>query len=105
MKYGRSLSFCVSNILDGKVAIEDVGMIVTSTAVLADGWDQLIELYRKFYWYEYSFEDCKKVIDALLAAGKIEQPRLIDGRRQALYRSNGNWADTYQEVLDTLESF
>lgn len=104
MKYGRSLSFCIKDILSGKVSYNEVGKIVTSTACKNDeSWVKLLEQYQQSYWYDYSMVECRAVLFGLLFANKIEQPRLIDGRMQALYRSDGHWANTYQEVIDTLE--
>ena len=103
MKYGRSLSFCVKDILDGKVSYNEVGKIVASTACKNDDdWVKVVEQYMLSYWYGYSFLDCKSIVWGLLDANKIEQPRLTSGKMQAMYKY-GNWANTYQEVIDSLE--
>jgi len=105
MKYGRSLSFCVKDILSGKVSIDEVGKIVSSTACKTDGdWQELIEIYSRSYWHDFSSFEINDVMTQLIYGGKIEQPRLSNGKMQALYRST-MWANSYDEVVETLEDF
>jgi hypothetical protein len=105
MKYGRSLSFCVKDILSGKVSINEVGKIVTSTACKnAKDWKELIALYSQTYWNDFSSLEIENVMTQLISDGKIEQPRLSNGKIQALYLA-GIWADSYGEVIETLRDF
>ncbi len=106
MKYGRSLSFCVKDILSGKVNKNDVGKIVTSTSFNdIKSWQDGIAQYYDSYWYDFAtLKECQNLINWLIDNNKIEQPRLINGKIQALYKFE-NWADTYQEVIDSLEYF
>ena len=106
MRYGRSLSFCVKDILSGKVSISEVGKIVSSTACKNDeDWKSLIDAYSQSYWYDFSSLEINDVMTRLIREGKIEQPRLLNSKVQALYRAGGNWADSYEEVVGTLEHF
>ena len=103
MKYGRSLSFCVKDILSGKINKNDVGVIVTSTSFKnPEMWQKGIESYQNSYWYDYTLEECTNLINWLIDNNKIEQPRLTNGKVQALYKFS-KWADTYQEAIASLE--
>ena len=54
---GLSLSFCVRDILDGKVAVEDVECIVAGTAAETDeDWECLVVGYAQSYWRKHSME-------------------------------------------------
>lgn len=102
-KYGRSLSFCVTDILSGKVNINDVGVIVTSTACESnDDWNKLIDSYSDSYWRKYSKNDARQVVWDLLDNGHIYQPRLVNGMSQNLADYREKWVDTYQEALASL---
>lgn len=106
MKYGRSLSFCVKDILSGKVSIDEVGKIVSSTACKNDeDWQGLIKSYSQSYWRDFSSLEINDIMTQLIYGGKIEQPRLSNGKSQALFRADGIWADSYNEVIETLEHF
>jgi len=104
MKYGRSLSFCVKDILSGRIDKNDVGMIVTSTSFKnPEMWRNGIESYQKSYWCDYSIEECTNLVNWLIENNKIEQPRSINGKVQTLFK-NKHWADTYQEAIESLEN-
>lgn len=106
MKYGRSLSFCVSDILKGRVAKEDVGVIVTSTACqTSSDWDKLIKSYSNSYWRNYLPECCRDLVMWLLDNGHIYQPRLVNGMIQSLGEYREIWVDSYQEALESLRHF
>jgi hypothetical protein len=103
MKYGRSLSFCVKDILTGKINERDVALIVTSTACeTREDWNRLIRSYANSYWHGFSVVECSTLVNRLLNKGKIYQPRLIDGRIQDL-SCHGNWADSEDEVMASLK--
>ena len=101
MKYGRSLSFCVREILEGKVRLEEVGCIVSSTKF--SSVDEIMESsYLENYWRGFSR---KKILMVLtyLGNGRLIQPRLYqEGLMQALYRYP-IWANSFKECIDSLE--
>jgi hypothetical protein len=76
---GLSLSFCVRDIMDGKVAEGDVEKIITMTKCATDAdWQKLIDAYRVVYWRDYERDAVAALLHRLWAQGKIEQPRLAD---------------------------
>ena len=87
-KVGKSLSFCIKDIILGKVNIEDVSVILAGTNIPDDDvLNKVIEQYRKSYWREnpdLGEEICRKLFDE----GKIFQPRL---RGEAPLHKGGDW--------------
>jgi predicted RNase H-like nuclease len=73
---GYSLSFCVTDIVNGKVAIDDVEKIVSMTFADDDHWDDLIKTYYGLYWKHNP--KALEIVATLRAAGKIEQPKLTN---------------------------
>jgi len=72
---GLSLSFCVSDILHGKVSENQVTKIVASTnAPTAKNFENLLESYADTYWHENP-EEGKSIARRFWEAGKIDQPR------------------------------
>ena len=124
MKYGRSLSFCVRDILNGEVKLEDVGAIVTSTLMRNEkDLKQVFDSYMESYWSEYSTNktiefnnltirirsnskyskgDVWKIVKKLWDEGKIYQPRLNKNVCQALYKYP-IWCDSFEEAYESLE--
>ena len=102
MKYGRSLSFCVRDIVNGEVEYNDVSVIVTNTcAKNRKEFEKIIEIYSGSYWRGFA-SVAKGVALDLWDQGKIQQPRLINNRiGQKLYAYD-IWADSYQEAIDSL---
>jgi hypothetical protein len=73
---GLSLSFCVKDICQGKVSINQVEKIITGTMAKSnDDWDNLLKSYCQNYWYDYP-EMAKSIVNQLKESGKILQPRL-----------------------------
>lgn len=90
MKRGLSLSLCVRDIIDGRVNVEDVEVIVTNTAARdSNDWSKLMDQYCNSYWRGQS-DRARRVVDLLLAADRIVQPRLND-RDYRHDISNGVW--------------
>jgi len=76
MKIGLSLSFCVRDIVEGRVNIGDVERIVTGTcAETYEEWCTLLDHYVEGYWYEYP-QKALSVVSELRSKGMISQPRL-----------------------------
>jgi hypothetical protein len=90
-KIGLSLSFCVTDILAGEVAVEDVVLIYAGTNGLAE----VCERYRRSYWRKF---DTAKV-DAVLAALADRIIELKPAGLPAHNLGNGHWA----VIMPTLE--
>lgn len=73
---GLSLSFCIKDILRGRVAPEDVAFISAGTCAKdAAQWEQVLSDYARAYWYDapiLGVELAREFIDS----GRIVQPRL-----------------------------
>lgn len=88
---GLSLSFCVKDILAGKVREEDVERIEAGTkAVTDEDWDFLIRRYCEIFW-KAEPERAAAIVQRLRAAGKIDQPRARG--EEAANISAGHWID------------
>lgn len=75
---GYSLSFCVKDIMTGKVAEADVEKIITSTCCRdEDDWDNLFKSYGAVYWRPFEAL-AVDLVKRLRAQDKIVQPRLTD---------------------------
>lgn len=84
MRIGLSLSYCVNDILQGKVRLEDVLRIYTSTALTTpEQWERMQELYCGVYWSKNP-EEAVRIVAALRDSGRIIQPKL-EGRVALLY--------------------
>jgi hypothetical protein len=76
-RIGLSLSFCIKDICDGKVAFDDVAVIITNTrANDAVDWRRLTESYSRSYWSQ--IPNAAAMADRLRRMGRIVQPRLDD---------------------------
>ena len=99
---GLSVSFCVRDIVAGKMALEQVEKIVAGTACPDDeAWERVIKAYRDSYWRE-SPDQCEQILRQLLAEGKIYQPALDleNGRRPLLATDDGiiHWVNAESEI-------
>lgn len=98
---GLSLSFCVRDILCGKVQLESVRKIIASTCFANDQqFEEVIQCYRKTYWYKNPDEG-ERIARVLRDEGKIVQPKL-EGRKGPNI-SFGHWVpgrDMYSIQLD-----
>lgn len=99
---GLSVSLCILDIVDGTVPLDQVEKIVAGTKCPdAETWNSLILRYRESHWREKA-DECERVLRQLLAAGKIEQPRLTEGHsmRPANTRRPGqvHWVAKESEI-------
>ena len=69
---GLSVSFCVSDIARGVVAVEEVEKI--KTPIVSPRWDDIIAKYRDMYWASFP-DEAERIIRELLASGRVEQSR------------------------------
>lgn len=95
---GLSLSYCVKDIVAGRVPYDAVDHIVASTAAASPAaWDELIAQYKNVYWHVHQ-DEADRVVRRLLAEGKIDQPRLRGQEHHSI--ASGHWMDvTTQEVF------
>ena len=76
MKIGLSLSFCVKDILQGKVSLDEVEFLVVGTCIEDnEEWEMAKEKYANAYWYDNK-EEGKRIAQFLWENDKIHQPKL-----------------------------
>lgn len=89
MRIGLSLSFCIKDILDGKVREDEVLAIITGTnAQNAVEREKLLNGYCETYWRGQE-KEALMVVDRL--NGRIMQPRRFGIEVPATYR--GHWIE------------
>ncbi len=104
MKYGRSLSICGKDILDGKIKKEDVGKIVTSTCALDNNdWLKILSDYSQSYWRDYTLSICKELLFWLIENDKIYQPRINQNKYQDLGHHPEVWVNSYVDAIKWLK--
>ena len=74
---GFSLSFCVKDILEGLIRLEDVIAIIAATKM--DGGEEAfiqraLDAYSPVYWRAYSVDEARRVLQELYP--RVVQPRL-----------------------------
>jgi hypothetical protein len=78
MKIGLSLSFCIHDLIAGRVREEDVSVIVTNTRAPDDTtWDRLMASYGRSYWRDNA-QASIDLATLLRKEGRIVQPRTRD---------------------------
>ena len=91
MKIGLSLSFCVRDIIKGKVDADEVLCIVANTMVSNDvDFFKVVETYSNVYWVDDPYEG-KKVAMRFWREGLIVQPRLRG--KHCHYVGDGHWLE------------
>lgn len=105
MRIGLSLSFCVKDILQGKVDLKDVTKIYTSTHVTTpEDWKRLEELYCDVYW-RANPTAALWILGYLRATGRIVQPKM-EGRQAALYgphEEGFHWWTSSEDAITWLD--
>jgi hypothetical protein len=86
--YGLSLSFCVTEIMRGKVSEDEVVSIIASTRF--DSPEQALEHYGYTYWHEFDQEETTALVKRLWS--KVVQPRLHGYDAHNI--SAGYWLET-----------
>ena len=112
---GTSVSFCIRDIVNGKVNAADVGTIVGSTRCQSnEDWAELIDAYCLTYWKGIE-RKAIALLWALIIQRRIIQPRLwdmtgdpdhseyhwedkTDYKRHFMARL-GTWVETSQHIL------
>jgi hypothetical protein len=93
---GTSFSFCVRDILNGNVDVEDVKRIYTNTKCPSPSdWEYVLEKYMEWYWG--SKPEALAIAGRLLNSGKVYQPRLESPSRY-VYSSN-LWVESEADIL------
>ena len=88
---GLSLSFCVTDILAGKVALEDVEKIISGTCMnTPQAYNTVKMVYSNIYWKDYPQEKIDEVWDAVYQL--LEQPRLNGEEPPSILE--GHWKTT-----------
>jgi hypothetical protein len=73
---GLSMSFCVRDIIKGKVKIENVVFISAATKARTEAdWESVFAAYKQWYWKENP-EEGERIARQLISDGLIIQPRL-----------------------------
>ncbi|MEK7608812.1 MAG: hypothetical protein AAB495_04505 [Patescibacteria group bacterium] len=93
---GLSISFCIRDIASGKVDAAEVEKIIGGTAAQPHEVDDLISIYKKVYWSAFP-KKAEAIFREMLAAGKISQPRLLDGRCP-LPIASGPWVKSESDI-------
>lgn len=86
---GLSLSFCVQDILNGFVKLDQVAYIETNTRCQTDeDWEHLFEIYCSGYWRKFP-DQAVSLVKNMLKNSQIFQPRMsYDSQRS---NSEGHW--------------
>lgn len=92
---GLSLSFCIQDIIDGLVNIDDVERLVTGTRWTEADIQERLDYYCTNYWNSNP-ELARQVFWQLWNSGRIEQPRLQGDESHRLININtrglqGHW--------------
>jgi len=90
MRYiGLSLSFCVRDLLEGKIDERDVLVILTGTELKTQkDWNDMVDLYHSSHWREFSYDKIINILDVLKS--RIIQPALNGQDRINLSKHLGN---------------
>lgn len=107
MLIGLSLSFCIKDILLGRVKDEEVYAIITGTDIQSEEvWEEVIKRYSDLYWTEHDYtingneytvetisheEEARKLIHRLRETGRIIQPRTMGQEPPNI--AAGRWVD------------
>jgi hypothetical protein len=94
---GLSVSFCIRDILEGKVKEEEVSKIIAGTCVVRPmDWHAVADSYSRSYWFNDP-STARAILWRLLERGIIEQPRVRD--KQPPNISGGVWVNDESEIV------
>ena len=72
---GLSLSFCIQDVIEGRMPVEAIDSLITGTmAETVEEWQELLDRYCAVYWRKDPVR-ARRIVTALRALGKIDQPR------------------------------
>lgn len=96
MLIGLSLSFCVADIINGLVNIDDVAFIVSGTRIRnSEDLSDVFATYARNYWDNLP-QLGVSVATRLYEEGKIIQPRLLG--LPVHHVADGHWAKVGREI-------
>lgn len=97
---GQSLSLCVSDVLDGKVALGDIEQIIAGTcAGNLEAFQVVLDGYAESYWRKAPEEGVRIALE-LYHAGKICQPRLTNTNHFPVLGNKGvHWVNSVDEIV------
>lgn len=85
---GFSVSFCVKDVLQGYVMLQDIAFLTAGTCARTEAeWDEVIAYYSAIYWRQDPAQ-AEFVIRSLLERGLVLQPRL-EGQQPHAYNGGG----------------
>jgi hypothetical protein len=104
MKVGMSFSFCVKDILEGRIQQEEVAFIYTATRCeTSKHWEEVIRQYRLRYWKDNP-DKAEEIARYFINNSLVIQPRLegkvVRCRRRIIWIDQD---DFNQFVFDNLE--
>lgn len=92
---GLSLSFCIKEMVEGKVDPATVSKLIVGTqCATPEQWEDVLTQYCRVYWIKNP-DACDKLARQFIAEGKVEQPRLRGDRFSI---SNGIWVETELDI-------
>lgn len=72
---GLSMSFCVKDILEGKVDLDEVEKIITGTKIKNEqDLEEVVKQYSEVYWRSNP-PKAMEILAVLWGSGRIDQPR------------------------------
>jgi hypothetical protein len=83
---GKSLSFCIKDILDGKKTTNEVACILTCTTFIST--EEAYKHYGKQYWGDHSYHAIISLLDDLW--DRIVQPRFWG---ISIHQYDGHWME------------
>lgn len=96
---GLSVSGCIADICSGTVRLGDVEKIIARTCCRTpENWDEVIGRYRTFAWTSFP-DEAERVIRQLLAANKVQQPRLKRKPTPSTSTVHGNWVTSEDQIV------
>jgi len=96
---GLSVSFCIKDIVEGRMRIEDVQKIIGGiTARTPECIEEVISQYKKSYWLEYP-DKAEAIFRRLLAERKIEQPRLVNDQHFPMLTNHVRWVESEDQII------
>jgi hypothetical protein len=96
MLIGLSLSYCVADIINGLVNIDDVAFIVAGTRIRdAADLSDVLDSYARNYWSNLP-QLGRSIATQLYEEGKVIQPRVLG--LHAYHVADGHWARVTRDI-------
>jgi len=100
MLIGLSASFCIKDIVEGRVRRQDVGYIILAIdptdggKSVGIGLSDIADMYVRLYWYNNP-EECKLLFFEMYNAGQILCPRMVgsDSHIRTPAITGGHWLE------------